>query len=77
MNFLLRFWVAISLFNALYSKTLDYNELRVIRSLRYSLRTTLSDTFGKKGRKFILIDYPAHQKAYRFFDLDSHTSFCQ
>ena len=55
----------ISLCETLYSKALGYNELRVIRSMCYSLRTTLFDKFGKKSRSCILIDYPYHQKAYR------------
>ena len=50
-----------------------YDELTVIGSLCYSLDTCHKDKFEKKAKRCILIGYPPYQKAYKLYDLETHT----
>lgn len=62
-------------FERLFGKPPTYTELRVIGSSCYSLDTVVCDKFAKKGRRCIVLEYPAYQKAYTLYDLDTHQIF--
>lgn len=50
--------------------------LKAVGCLCYALDMRSGrDKFSPKGRRCIFLSYPSHQKAYRLYDLDAHTSF--
>ncbi|XP_057248988.1 uncharacterized protein LOC130590526 [Beta vulgaris subsp. vulgaris] len=63
-------------YEVLFQKLPSYSELRVFGSLCFAYNMQLKrDKFDSRARRCIFLGYPCGQKAFKLYDLDSHTTF--
>lgn len=63
-------------YEVLFHKPPSYEHLRVFGCLCFAYNMTINkDKFDSKSRECILIGYPYGQKAYKLYDLHTHTTF--
>ena len=68
------FWIGISI--VLFHESLTYYELRVFGSLCFAYNMHVKrDKFDTRARKCLFLGYPFGQKAFKLYDLDTHTTF--
>ena len=62
-------------FERLNGKLPSYSHIQVFRCLTYATDVHVPHKFASRAKRCIFLGYPAGQKAYKLYDLDTHKMF--